>query len=67
MSWKTTACGILGLIAAVAVGAKALLDSDPNTTINIGEIIAAILVVAPSLGLIFARDNNKSSEEVGAK
>lgn len=66
-SWKTTACGIAGLVAAIATGAKALLDGDPATGIDFAAILAAILVVAPSIGLIFARDNDKSSEDVGAK
>jgi len=66
-SWKTTACGVCGIIAAIAMGAKAILDGDPNTSIDIGGIVTAIAVLAPSIAAIFARDNDKSSEDVGVK
>jgi len=66
-SWKTTVCGVCGIIAAIAMGAKALLDGDPNTSIDFGGIVTAIAVLAPSIAAIFARDNDKSSEDVGVK
>ena len=66
-SWKTTVCGVAGLVAAVATGVKAFFDGDPETGIDFGGILAAVLVLAPSLGLLFARDNDKSSEDVGTK
>jgi hypothetical protein len=65
-SWKTTACGVLGIIIAVCMGAKAQLDGDPETSLNFGEIITAVGVFIPSVAAIFARDNDKSSEDVGA-
>ncbi len=61
-SWKTTLLGILVLIGAFVSGAMATFDSDPTTVIDMGEIIAAIT----GLGLFAARDNDKSSEDVGA-
>jgi hypothetical protein len=66
-SWKTTVCGVCGIVAAIAVGVKAVLDGDPNTSIDIGSIVTAIAVLAPSIAAIFARDNDKSSEDVGVK
>jgi hypothetical protein len=63
-SWKTTILGIAGILVAVGTAARALLDGDPATTINIEMTIAAITT---GIGLIFARDNNKTSEDVGAK
>lgn len=65
MSWKTTLCGILGAIAgAITLVAQPMLDADPNTVPQWGTFAAA---AAAALGLVFARDNDKSSEDVGAK
>lgn len=62
-SWKTTALGILILIVALGSAGVAILDGDPNTTIDFKEIMAALA----GIGLTFARDNDKSSEDVGVK
>lgn len=65
MSWKTTLCGILGVIAAaITLVAQPLLDGDPNTAPQWGVFVAALTT---AVGLVFARDNDKSSEDVGAK
>jgi len=66
-SWKTTACGILGVVAAVAIAAKNYLDGDPATSVDFQSVLTALAVFAPSVAAIFARDNDKSSESVGAK
>ena len=64
-SWKTTLCGILGLVAAgITLVAIPMLDEDPATAANWGAFGVAI---ATAMGLWFARDNDKSSEDVGAK
>jgi hypothetical protein len=64
-SWKTTLCGILGAVAAaITLVAQPLLDSDPNTVPQWGTFLAA---AAAAMGLVLARDNDKSSEDVGAK
>jgi len=64
-SWKTTACGILAAIAAgITLVAIPLLDNDPATAANWGAFGASL---AAAVGLLFARDNNKTSEDVGAK
>lgn len=65
MSWKTTLCGILAALAAcITLVAVPLLDNDPATTANWTGAVAAIVA---AIGLIMARDNDKSSEDVGAK
>ena len=63
-SWKTTVAGICAILAAVAGALAAELDGDPATTANWTAVIAAVVA---GLGLIAARDNDKSSEDVGAK
>ena len=63
-SWKTTTCGILGFIVAVITFlAQPYLDTDPATVPNWTAFLAA---AAAALGLVMARDNNKTSEQVNA-
>ncbi|MCX7806094.1 MAG: hypothetical protein N3A38_13010 [Planctomycetota bacterium] len=64
-SWKTTLCGILSVIASgITLVALPLLDADPATVPNWGAFVAALTA---GVGLILARDNDKTSESVGAK
>lgn len=64
-SWKTTTCGILAAVAAgITLVAVPLLDEDPATAANWGAFGATLAV---AIGLLFARDNNKTSEDAGAK
>lgn len=63
-SWKTTTASILALIVPVLNNLIAMWDADPATEPN-WAIVAAIVPAA--VGLFFARDNDKSSEAVGAK
>jgi len=56
-SWKTSLCGVLALIGA-------LIPQFYPAQSRHGAFLAAFAV---GLGLIFARDNDKSSEDVGAK
>jgi hypothetical protein len=64
-SWKTTTAGILAIFtASVGLIANPLLDNDPATIPHWAEFIS--IAIAGVTGL-FARDNNVSSEEAGAK
>lgn len=64
-SWKTTLCGMLSLTAAaITLVAVPILDDDPATVPQWGAFVAAI---AAAVGLILARDNDKTSEDVGAR
>lgn len=56
-SWKTTLCGGL---AIAFTGASALIPA-PYSAIARG-----LAIVATALGNMFSRDNDKSSEQVGA-
>ena len=66
-SWKTTACGVMAFVAALCVAGQALLDGNPETTMNLKDLMTGGLGLAALLGLSFARDNNVSSEDAGAK
>ena len=63
-SWKTTGLGIVTILMAIAGAAKMLLDGDAATTPDWNAVIAAVIA---GFGLIIARDNNRTSESVGAK
>lgn len=63
-SWKTMAMGVFTIISTIAGAAVLLLDGDPLTNPNWASVSAAITA---GVGLLAARDNNKSSEDVGAK
>jgi hypothetical protein len=62
-SWKTTATGIVTVLAAIAGAAKFMLDNDPATNPDWTAVIAALTA---GIGLIFARDNKVTSEQVNA-
>lgn len=72
-SWKTTAIGIaveIGYVGqfagAVSQTVTAIFDGDPSTNPDWVALKTSAALVAAGFGLIFARDNNKSSEDVGA-
>jgi hypothetical protein len=61
-SWKTTITGILAILVAAGGAAVKLLDGDAATNPDWEVVMAAIMA---GLGLIFARDNNVSSKDIG--
>ncbi len=63
-SWKTTILGVGTILATVGNFVVYNLDADPLTNMPIGVLIAG---VTAGVGLIMARDNDKKSEQVGAK
>ena len=63
-SWKTSMAGISVILIAVGGAIKSLTDNDPTTTIDIAALSAAFLA---GFGLLFARDDNKSSKTIGIK
>lgn len=61
-SWKTTTMGILNIVGAIATAGVLALKGQYDAA------IAALSTGIPSgIGLIAARDNDKSSESVNAK
>ena len=62
-SWKTTLTGLITLLITIMSGIKAVVDGDPATNVDINEVIGAVV----GIGLLFARDNNVTSEQLGLK
>ncbi len=63
-SYKTTTAALSALAIAAVSAIKAVLDGDPTTNPDWPLIFTA---AASAIGLMFARDDDKSSEDVGAK
>jgi hypothetical protein len=66
-SWRTTACGVLALVASAIPMAIAFIDGDPNTTVGMEQLSALGMGIAAAFGLTLARDNKVTSEQAGAK
>ena len=63
-SWKTSACGLAALVLAAWGSVPVAMDDDPLTKVDYTNT-GALLGLA--IAAMFARDNDKSSEDVGAK
>ena len=63
-SKETTIAGICAILMAIVAAVTLLVDGNANTNPDYTVTIAAI---SAGIGLLRARDNNKSSESVGAK
>lgn len=59
-SWKTTLAGISALLSVAVHVIGALVN---GTAIDTAVVVTGI---STGIGLLFARDNNKTSEDVGA-
>jgi len=60
-SWKTTASGVGAILTSLGLLAKGLSESD------MGLVGAGVTGIISGIGLLLARDNDKSSEDVGTK
>jgi hypothetical protein len=63
-NWKTTGAGVAAILVALSSALTALSDNDPATTIDFASLLAAVIA---GVGLICARDGDKTSEAIGAK
>lgn len=64
VSMKSSETTIAGIASLALIAIAAMIDGDPLSIPDWGFLGAIIPLV---IGLFRARDNNKSSEEVGAK
>ena len=60
-SWKTTLAGIGAILTALGIGATAISED------RYEQLAAVIPGILAGIGLLAARDNDKTSEETGAK
>ena len=59
-----TAAFMAAILVAVSAALTAFTDGDPATTIDFASLLAACIA---GVGLICARDGDKTSEAIGAK
>ncbi len=62
-SWKTSTVSVSTLVVALGGVVKQLFDGDPSTNPDWNVVVP--LIIATLTGF-FARDNDKTSEDVGA-
>jgi len=62
-SWKTSVAGILAILAAIVGVLQTGLGEAGWSAVDWNVALAAISV---GVGMLFARDNDKNSEAVGA-
>lgn len=60
-SWKTTTLGILGIVAAVATLLISVLTGEFDGA-HLTALMAAVGVIFPSIGNLFSRDDDVTSE-----
>ncbi|CAB4184887.1 hypothetical protein UFOVP1116_44 [uncultured Caudovirales phage] len=63
-NWKTTGAGIAAILVAASAALTAITDGDPATKIDFASLLAAVIA---GVGLICARDGDKSSDQLGIK
>lgn len=63
-NWRTTIVGFLTGLVIITTQIVAALDSDPATVFEIGIFFAGLAAIG--IG-VFAKDGDKSSEDVGIK
>lgn len=62
-SWKTSTGAAIALAVLILNAASAMLDDNPATNPDFESIAVAALAV----GTMFARDNDVTSQDVGAR
>jgi hypothetical protein len=61
---RTTWAALAGIFALLFTQIGYIFDNNPATVVDFETVIPQFLALA---GVLFARDNNKSSEDVGIK
>lgn len=65
-SWRTTTTGALAIVASLIPAAIALLDGDPSTVVDWNAIGIVVMGLLTGGGLMAARDNKVTSQNVKA-
>lgn len=63
-SWKTAGSGLAALLSTAAIVLQQMTDADPGTNPDWPSLMPGIIA---AFGLIFARQNNLSSQDVGVR
>ncbi len=63
-SYKTTIMGVAAIAGAIAAALKAHYDGDPTTNV---DFMTTFTSISAGVGLMTARNNKVSSEDVGIK
>lgn len=63
-NWKTTLAGLAAICVAIGVAVQSHLDNDPLTIVRWEVVLASVLA---GLGLVFAKDGDKSTEQLAEK
>ncbi len=61
---KTSAAALLAVVIAIAATAYSFLDGDPST---MPDWTLVGIAISAAIGFFYSRDNDKTSENVGAK
>jgi hypothetical protein len=65
-SWKTTLGGIVSILTGLGMFGKILNDFGTGEQINLEQVGVAVGAISAGAGLLFARDNQVTSEQAGA-
>jgi hypothetical protein len=66
-SWKTTMGGIGALLVALGSIGKIIVDYVNGNGVDPTQLMIAFAAISSAVGLIAARDNDRTSEDVGLK
>lgn len=66
-SWKTTLGGIVAILGGLGMVGKILNELITYGNVSFEQISLAVSAIGGGIGMLFARDNNVTSEEAGAK
>lgn len=60
-NWKTTTVAVLAAVTALSNAVSHMLDSDPMTNPDWNLVLATVIAAS---GLLFAKDSDKTSEDL---
>ena len=63
-NWKTTVAGLGAIVVALGVAMQAHFDGNPETIVQWEILITAVFA---GVGLLYARDGDKSSAQLAEK